>query len=231
MFFEFARIADTLRPRCVLVENVPGLLSSNGGRDFGTVLGTLADIGYGLAYRILDSRFFGVPQRRRRVFILGILAEHDSRGAAARAGEILAVGTRCDRHSQAGDKERKGAAHVLADGTGSNVSRPLGSLSHGGYRTTDLDGVPAFVSGTIKGFGKRGWSNSAESADLLVASPSVRRLTPVECERLQGFPDHWTQLGGTPDSRRYAALGDAVTVNVAEWIGQRIFQAEPRLVA
>ncbi len=53
-------------------------------------------------------------------------------------------------------------------------------------------------------------------------SASVRRLTPTECERLQGFPDGWTDLGGTPDSRRYAALGDAVTVPVAEWIGRRI---------
>jgi len=52
----------------------------------------------------------------------------------------------------------------------------------------------------------------------------VRRLTPVECERLQGFPDGWTDLGGTPDSKRYAALGDAVTVNVAEWIGRRLME-------
>lgn len=51
---------------------------------------------------------------------------------------------------------------------------------------------------------------------------SVRRLTPVECERLQGFPDGWTDLGNTPDSRRYAALGDAVTVPVAAWIGRRL---------
>jgi DNA (cytosine-5)-methyltransferase 1 len=50
----------------------------------------------------------------------------------------------------------------------------------------------------------------------------VRRLTPTECERLQGFPDGWTQLGDTPDSRRYSALGDAVTVNVSEWIGRRL---------
>lgn len=49
----------------------------------------------------------------------------------------------------------------------------------------------------------------------------IRRLTPRECERLQGFPDNWTQLGASPDSKRYAALGDAVTVNVAEWIGGR----------
>jgi DNA-cytosine methyltransferase len=75
LFHEFARIAGTLRPRWLLVENVPGLLSSNGGRDFGVVLGTLADLGYGLGWRVLDSRFFGVPQRRRRVFVVGALVE------------------------------------------------------------------------------------------------------------------------------------------------------------
>jgi len=53
----------------------------------------------------------------------------------------------------------------------------------------------------------------------------VRRLTPVECERLQGLPDGWTNIGDTPDSRRYAALGDAVTANVTEWIGRRLYAA------
>jgi DNA-cytosine methyltransferase len=71
LFFEFARIIESVRPGWLLIENVPGLLSSNGGRDFGVVLGTLADLGYGVAWRIVDSRFFGVPQRRRRVFIVG----------------------------------------------------------------------------------------------------------------------------------------------------------------
>lgn len=73
LFFEFARIADLVRPRWLLIENVPGLLSSNGGRDFAVVYATLAELGYGLAWRILDSRHFGVPQRRRRVFIVGHL--------------------------------------------------------------------------------------------------------------------------------------------------------------
>lgn len=57
-----------------------------------------------------------------------------------------------------------------------------------------------------------------------ISSPAtgVRRLTPTECERLQGLPGGWTQLGDTPDSRRYSALGDAVTATVAEWIGHRL---------
>jgi DNA (cytosine-5)-methyltransferase 1 len=73
LFFQFARFASVLRPRWILVENVPGLLSSNSGRDFLTVVDTLAKLGYGLQWRILDSQHFGVPQRRRRVYIAGHL--------------------------------------------------------------------------------------------------------------------------------------------------------------
>lgn len=171
LFFEFARIIDTVRPRWVLVENVPGLLSSNDGRDFGVVLGTLADLGYGVGYRVLNSQFFGVPQRRRRVYIVATNADSDPRRSSERAGAVLAVGTRCERHSRQG-----------AEGA-----------------EDDTDGAPACVGAT------------------------VRRLTPTECERLQGLPDGWTLPG--PDSRRYAALGDAVTATVSEWIGRRIVQS------
>jgi DNA (cytosine-5)-methyltransferase 1 len=67
------------------------------------------------------------------------------------------------------------------------------------------------------------WSNPNSNTRQ---TASVRRLTPTECERLQGLPDGWTQLGDTADSKRYAALGDAVTVSVAEWIGRRILEAD-----
>lgn len=71
LFYEFARIIDETQPSWVVIENVPGLLSSGGGRDMGVVLGTLSELGYGWAYRVLDAQYFGVPQRRRRVFIVG----------------------------------------------------------------------------------------------------------------------------------------------------------------
>ena len=76
--------------------------------------------------------------------------------------------------------------------------------------------------------GHHGYSSPrGDGADNLIPqAASVRRLTPTEAERLQAFPDGWTQLGGTADSRRYAALGDAVTVNVAEWIGRRILAGD-----
>lgn len=78
---EFCRLAGRLRPRWIVWENVPGVLSSNGGRDFGAILGALADVGYGCAWRVLDAQFLGVPQRRRRVFVVGHLG--DWRRAAA----------------------------------------------------------------------------------------------------------------------------------------------------
>lgn len=114
LFFEFARIAETLRPAHILIENVPGLLTSHRGRDFGLVLQTLAELGYGVAWRILDSRFFGVPQRRRRVFIVGALP--GGRAGAERAGEILAVGESCQRHPAKGGAPRTGVAGTLEGG-------------------------------------------------------------------------------------------------------------------
>ena len=78
---EFCRLAGRLRPRWIVWENVPGVLSSNGGRDFGSIVGSLAELGYGCAWRVLDAQFLGVPQRRRRVFVVGHLG--DWRRAAA----------------------------------------------------------------------------------------------------------------------------------------------------
>ena len=86
LFWEIVRLIDDLHPRWLILENVPGLLSSNGGRDMGTVIGTLAELGYGVGYRVLDAQFFGVPQRRRRVFIVGCLGDNGRASA-----EILAL--------------------------------------------------------------------------------------------------------------------------------------------
>lgn len=80
---EYLRLVDRERPRWVVWENVPGVLSSNGGRDFGSIVGGLGELGYGFAYRVLDARYFGVPQNRRRVFVVGCA------GGWQRAAEVL----------------------------------------------------------------------------------------------------------------------------------------------
>jgi DNA (cytosine-5)-methyltransferase 1 len=107
-------LADKLKPKWIVYENVPGLLSSNGGRDFGSFLGALVELGYGFAYRVLDAQYFGVPQRRRRVFVVACLG--DWRAAA----EVLSLREGLRGYLETGNKKRKG---VAADaGAGSEAS-------------------------------------------------------------------------------------------------------------
>jgi DNA (cytosine-5)-methyltransferase 1 len=124
---EFLRLAARKRVRWLVWENVPGVLSSNGGRDFGAILGGLAVLGYGFAYRVLDAQYFGVPQRRRRVFLVGYFG--DWRPAAA----VL-----FERESLLGNPPPRRA-------TGEEVAGTLGSNAQGGFRTTDLDQSGAFI--------------------------------------------------------------------------------------
>jgi DNA (cytosine-5)-methyltransferase 1 len=111
LWWEFHRILGELRPRWCVIENVAGLLSSNGGRDLGAILGALGELGYGYAYRVLDARFFGVPQRRRRVFIVGHLG---GRGAA----EVLLEPEGVRRNPAAGREAGQVVAALTANGVG-----------------------------------------------------------------------------------------------------------------
>lgn len=261
LFFAFADLAEAVRPRWILLENVPGLFSSHGGRDFGVLLGTLADLGYGVAWRVLDSRFFGVPQRRRRVFIVG--CDVGGRAGAECAGQVLAIGSGCDEHFEARGEAGAGAAGGIAHCAG--VTRPLttGTGQRLDAETDDMIVVNTLdrmaggpddnaaqaghlVPVTFTSRGRDGGAQTEAQTDGIhpalrsgrgggrrdsgvALGASVRRLTPRECERLQGFPDDWTLIEwqGKPaaDSHRYAACGDAVTVNVAEWIGRRLMAA------
>ena len=120
---EFVRLAARLRPRWIVWENVPGVLSSGGGRDFGSFLGALAQLGYGFAYRVLDAQHFGVPQRRRRVFVVACLG--DWRAAA----EVLSLREGLRGYLETGNKKRKGpAADVGASVEASGLHRTVGTL-------------------------------------------------------------------------------------------------------
>ncbi len=111
---EFCRLAGRLRPRWIVWENVPGVLSSNGGRDFGSIIGALAELGYGCAWRVLDAQFLGVPQRRRRVFVVGHL------GDWRRAAAVLLEREGLCRNTPARRKARQGVAALTADGVGAS---------------------------------------------------------------------------------------------------------------
>ncbi len=104
LMLTFLGIADRYKPKWIVWENVPGVLSSNGGRDFGTFLAALGELGYGWAYRVLDAQWFGVAQRRRRVFVVGCLG--DQRSAAA----VLFESESVSRHPAPSREARKGTA-------------------------------------------------------------------------------------------------------------------------
>jgi len=119
----FLGLVESLQPRWVVWENVPGVLSSNAGRDFGAFLGALGQLGYGFAYRVLDAQYFGVPQRRRRVFVVASLG--DWRGPAA----VLFEPEGLRRDSQAGRKARQETALGASSGpTDSGICDPIGTL-------------------------------------------------------------------------------------------------------
>lgn len=205
LFYRFAELIGECRPPLVVLENVAALLSSHDGRDFAIVVRTLAELGYGVAWRVLDSRHFGIPQSRTRVFIVGSL------GGPASAGSVLFEPECGDRDSEARRSHGKKPLSPFAISTGDPERGFVKQLAHCLYAES------ARHTGTD-------WSRN------YVAYPvgRVRRLTPLETERLQGFPDNWTmpkqQISDLDklDSARYHACGNAVSVPVAEWLGHRI---------
>ena len=317
LMLTYLAIADRYRPEWLVWENVPGVLSSNKGRDFAAFLLGLAELRYGFAFRILDAQYFGVPQRRRRVFVVA-----NSRGWQRAAAVLF------ERASLRGDL-------APSRESGKDVAGPIGGSSQsGGFRTTDLDNNGAYIVSNAEGsdgftlteanLGKhinnqtpliafadvadpiaanqgKTWSregsdnfrmsnvaisfkpshftrdkdgapddvfpplskeadrgdqeavvfqprigrngrgqpsdvvpalNGADAGDTsdmrpcLASAGAVRRLTPRECERLQGFPDDYTLVPfrGKPaaDGPRYKALGNSMAVPVMRWIGNRI---------
>jgi len=240
----FFQLAGALRPSWVVWENVPGVLSSDKGRDFGTILGALGQLGYGFAYRILDAQYFGVPQRRRRVFVVGYL------GDWRRAAEVL-----FERESLSGNPAPSRRAGERIAGTispgahpggangqdayaGNQVARPLRSSEDGTGRGTPIIAIQERASSENLRHGPQGsgmqedcaFTMEARRTPQAVAHFGVRRITPLEAERLQGFPDHWTaiQYRGKPaaDAPRYCAIGNSMAVPCMVWLGQRIQMVE-----
>jgi len=260
----YCGLLDHYKPKWFVWENVPGVLSSNGGRDFGSFLGALAELGYGFAYRVFDAQYFGVAQRRRRVFVVGYLG--DWRPAA----EVL-FESDCMRRDNPPSRE----ARETTAGTTTNRLVAFGEYSTDGtastmkardykdatdlitvYETHPMDSrvkemgetcqtvsarwgtgggnVPIATAFKVRcgceGNGKGYLGNSDTAFTLsttqdqsLFTDMRVRRLTPIECERLQGFPDNYTNIKEkTPDGSRYKALGNSMAVPVMKWIGQRI---------
>lgn len=239
LWYEFLRVLTIARPRWTVIENVPGLLSSNEGWDFAAILHGLAECGYGVAWRVLDAQYFGVPQHRERVFIVGslgsgrsaqVLFESESGGGNTAQGrktgqEIAHTITACT--SSSGRYEPSAEDYIVCGALNAHSKR------HGHAMTTQQ----AAQSGQLipmvfnwqSGGDARGLAISDKPMLQCLQKPAVmfngvRRLTPTECARVQGFPDDY--LDGQSDSAKYRMLGNAVNPQNIEWIGGNIIREE-----
>ena len=278
LFFEIARIARAKRPKILFLENVKGLLNHDRGRTFGQILLTLDELGYDAEWQVLNSKDFGVPQNRERVFIIG----HSRR---YRSGQIFPVtgtttattrensstcidanyGKGIDNHGartgiisypvmtperlekRANGRRMKNAEEPMftltaQDRHGVLIQHYCGT--HQADRVIEPDGISSCLSTCSGGdlIPKILLSQKSElkfsditerkkdylgrnmpihrGKKLPEINGRIRRLTPLECERLQSFPDNYT--AGIADSNRYRCLGNAVTVNVIKAIAEKL---------
>ena len=195
LFYEIARIVRVKRPRYLLLENVKGLLSVDKGFTFEEILRQLEGLGYVGEWMVLNSKNHGVPQNRERVFIVG---------------------------HPGGESRPK--VFPVKETTGENNLECIGIMKEGYESMPTFDGynyLPRHRIYNPKGIG-RALAVHEDQMPFIKTEQNIRRLTPTECERLQGFPDGWTE--GVSDTQRYRMLGNAVTVNVIEAIGRELLK-------
>jgi DNA (cytosine-5)-methyltransferase 1 len=166
----FLSIADKLRPKWIVWENVPGVLSSNGGKDFGTFLGALGELGYGFAYRVLDAQHFGVAQRRRRVFVVGYLGDWRVAAAVLFERESLQGNTKPSRKK----REEVASDAEASVGESGDVSCVGGNIS------------PTVTSKWKTGYG--GPSGSNETGNMVYAPTVIDRAAFNQGENAQYEP-------------------------------------------
>lgn len=221
LFFEIARLLSHHRPRHLVLENVKGLLSHDNGKTFTTILGVLADLGYDSEWQVFNSKDFGVPQNRERVFIIGHLREQCGR-------KILPIsGTNEVRTKPHASKEKVYSgtltARQFASWGGNYIAVPENTkLGFAIARDGDSVNMRHQASKTRRGRVGKGIANTLDTGEpqAVFNGNRLRQLTPIECERLQGFPDNWTE--GVSDTQRYKQMGNAVTVNVIKAIFERL---------
>jgi DNA (cytosine-5)-methyltransferase 1 len=208
LFYDFVRVVGEGRPRVVVLENVHGLLHSHKGRDFETVIRALAELGYSVGWRVLNSKNFGVPQSRQRVFIIGCYRDRQG------PGKILFEPDGSEGNAET--REKNGKKLI------SPFKRVAGNLGGAGPIVQSLAYCLCACSARHTG---TDWSRTYVSYPR---TGRVRRLTPRECEGVMGFPEGWSLPSNGKyktedlDSLRYEALGNAVTPPVAEWLAFRI---------
>jgi DNA (cytosine-5)-methyltransferase 1 len=293
MFFEIARIIKQKQPRLLLLENVKGLLSHDKGNTFTTIISTLDELGYDCQWQVLNSKNFGVPQNRERVFIIGHLrgtSRPEVFPLEGTTGKNINVDGVLDTETWRKRNESirrvygtDGVAPTIPTGTGggvmpkmfvneprfskyekSNIAQTVkigGTIGNvcvaqrgrngkqvlekqKGDHTNTITSVQKDNLILRDGRDNRSCLRAGRTTEVGIKGRSIRRLTPKECERLQGFPDNWTKKGQTgevkeqslpgkkykqwsdvvyiSDTQRYKMCGNAVTINVVQAIMQKL---------
>lgn len=204
LFYEFTRLIKDRLPRWIILENVPGLLNSHQGEDFRCILKELDELGYGISWRVLDAKYFGTPQRRRRVYIVGSLGSLGSARVLFEEGTVRVVDKQGlgERISSPGRiKQRNRSANLFA-------------IQHASI------GRKASAGPQAKGFRNDGETytlDSRGSADAICSTTNAFRVRKT------------SGLSKGLDGNRYRAVGNAVNVNVIEWLGRRIAKVDEQL--
>jgi len=248
----FLELAGKHKPDWIVLENVYGLLSSNQGGDLQRLTSEMAQLGYGWAYRVLNSAGFGVPQRRRRVFIVATLLDP----SGERAAEVLALSESQSRYRREGTTPRKddGPAPI----TGIDIAGALTVRYAKGINTTIDDGAVVLgteapdTAGSREATGVPGWLDNPVRRELEAPTTAFRKVhravSPTDAETweeakvantLNTFDtgerdthvvlqdqDHFNEIWNPEgyDTQRWKTMGNAVTVNVAEWLAHRLME-------
>ena len=272
LFFEIARITKEKKPPYLILENVKGLLSHDKGQTFRTIIHTLDEMGYDAEWQVLNSKNFGVPQNRERVYIIGHIRGQRTRQIFPIGASNKINGTSQKKTQGKGQRIRSEYSGAIdanyAKGGGSRTLLAWSSSGRKNYRESRIKINESNTLNTGEGCRNqssvnyvmlterrteeskiirkemrktgRDWSprrgkeliprndnignciTAGQSNErFLTDGTRIRRLTPLECERLQGFPDNWTK--GISDTQRYKCVGNAVTVPVVEFIVKELF--------
>lgn len=220
LFFEIARILKEKKPEYFLFENVKGMLSHDNGNTFTEILRILSELGYDVEWEVFNSKSFGIPQRRERLYIKGYFRNGSG-------SKILSQ----KRNRNEIDVCLTDKNH--AESNGSQFLLKIKTNTVKGYdEATEGDGVllchPS--SKTARGRTQKecvGALSTGCDWGVITSDYRIRRLTPKECERLQGFPDNWTKYGKNgeiiTDTQRYKCVGNAVTTKVVTYIINEMF--------
>lgn len=201
LFYKYAELIKENKPRWVFIENVPGLLNSAKGGDFNVVVSTLDELGYGVSWRILDAKFFGTPQRRRRTYIVASL------GTIGAAEVLFERGT----NPIANDESNTTRNFTSAGDDESLPSSNIFSIQHAGIGRKPNAGPQG-----------KGYRNDGETYTL-----DSRGSSDAVCKTDAPFGVRETsRLSGRLDGKRYRAIGNAVCVPVIQWIGSRIVDVD-----